>query len=123
MAVLFADVIETNHEVFFVILTPSSPGERHDHAGTYVNLMTSSPMRSLATRRSGGRGPAKNGLPRPSTMGWKLESILFDKTKVGQASGQLRSGNGDLPGEPSLQATHRRLDVIPDMRGVGADRL
>ena len=25
----------------------------------------------VETRRSGGRGPAKNGLPRPSTTGWK----------------------------------------------------
>ena len=34
-----------------------------DQAGTYVNLITSSPMRSLATRRSRGRGPVKNGWP------------------------------------------------------------
>jgi hypothetical protein len=25
----------------------------------------------VETRRSGGRGPAKNGVPRPSTTGWK----------------------------------------------------
>ena len=46
-------------------------GELRDQAGTYVNLIASSPIRSLATRRSGGRGPAKNGLPRPSTTGRK----------------------------------------------------
>jgi hypothetical protein len=46
-------------------------GESRDQAGTYVNLITSSPTRSLVTRRSGGRGPEKNGLPRPSTMGWR----------------------------------------------------
>jgi len=40
-----------------------------DQAGTYVNRIASSPTRSLATRRSGDRGPAKNGLPRPSTTG------------------------------------------------------
>ena len=45
-------------------------GESRDQAGTYVNLITSPPMRSLATRRSRGRGPAKNGWPDPSTMGW-----------------------------------------------------
>ena len=43
---------------------------RHDHAGTYVNLTTSATIKSLATRRSRGRGPAKNGLPPPSTTGW-----------------------------------------------------
>lgn len=46
-------------------------GELRDQAGTYVNLITSSPIKSLATRRSGGRGPAKNGLPPPSTTGWR----------------------------------------------------
>jgi hypothetical protein len=46
-------------------------GELRDQAGTYVNLIASSPTKSLATRRSGGRGPAKNGLPRPSTIGRK----------------------------------------------------
>jgi hypothetical protein len=47
----------------------SRSGKSRDQAGTYVNLITPSPRRSLATRRSGGRGPAKNGVPRPSTMG------------------------------------------------------
>jgi hypothetical protein len=46
-------------------------GELRDQAGTYVNLIASSPIGSLATRRSGGRGPAKKGVPRPSTTGWK----------------------------------------------------
>ncbi len=49
----------------------SPSGESCDQAGTYVNLITSSPIRSLVARRSGGRGPAKNGLPRPSTTGWR----------------------------------------------------
>ena len=49
---------------------PCRPQSR-DEAGTYVNLTASSPIRSLATRRSGGRGPAKKGLPRPSTTGRK----------------------------------------------------
>jgi len=38
-------------------------GLLRDQAGTYVNRITSAPIRSLATRRSGGRGPAKNALP------------------------------------------------------------
>jgi hypothetical protein len=48
-----------------------SVGALRDQAGTYVNLIASSPIKSLATRRSGGRGPAKNALPRPSTTGRK----------------------------------------------------
>ena len=46
-------------------------GEPRDYAGTYVSLTVSSSMRSMETRRSGGRGPAKNGVPQPSTKGWK----------------------------------------------------
>ena len=45
-------------------------GQVAHQAGTYVNLTKSPPMRSLDTRRSRGRGPAKNGWPDPSTMGW-----------------------------------------------------
>ena len=44
---------------------------RPDHAGAYVSRTMSPPRSSVATRRSGGRGPAKKGVPRPSTKGWK----------------------------------------------------
>jgi hypothetical protein len=45
-------------------------GESRDQAGTYVNLIASSPKRSLVTRRSGGRGPAFDDAPaRPSLKG------------------------------------------------------
>ena len=38
-----------------------SPAERpRDQAGTYVNLITFSPIRSLATRRSGDGGPVSS---------------------------------------------------------------
>lgn len=46
--------------------------------------------------------------------GVEVESILIDKTKVSQALCQVRPGNCDLPGEPSLQATYHRLDVLLD---------
>jgi hypothetical protein len=46
-------------------------GQSRDQAGTYVNRITPSPINSLSTRRSGGRGPAKNGVPLPSTTGRK----------------------------------------------------
>lgn len=49
--------------------SPHPSDDLRDQAGTYVNLIASSPIKSLDTRRSGGRGPAKNGLPRPSTTG------------------------------------------------------
>src|SRR5262245_1015129 len=39
----------------------SPAGESRDQAGTYVNLITSSPIRLLCTRRSGRRGPTKSG--------------------------------------------------------------
>jgi len=37
----------------------------------YVNLITSLPIKSPALGRSGGRGPANNGLPPPGTTGWR----------------------------------------------------
>ncbi len=53
--------------------------------------------------------------------GVEVESILIDKTKIGQASCQVWSGNCNLPNEPGPQATYHRLDVILDKCGVGAD--
>jgi hypothetical protein len=55
--------------------------------------------------------------------GTEVESILINKTKVGQASGQVWSGNVKLPNPLSLQPTYHRLDVILDKSGVGPDRL
>src|SRR5208282_6097079 len=55
--------------------------------------------------------------------GMEVQSILVDKSKVGQASRQVWSGNVNLPSELSLQPTYHRLDVILDKCGVGPDRL
>ena len=55
--------------------------------------------------------------------GVEIEPILIDEAKVGQASRQARSGNGNLSIEAGLQVTHHRLDIILDKCGVGADRL
>ena len=44
-------------------------------------------------------------------QGTEIESILISQAEAGQASCQLWSGNGDLPGELSLQPAYRRLDV------------
>jgi len=53
--------------------------------------------------------------------GAEVKTILIDKTKVGQASCQDWSCNINLPNLLSLQPTYRRLDVILDQCGVGAD--
>jgi hypothetical protein len=46
-------------------------GGIHAQAGTHVTRTASSPTRSLEMMRSGGRAPAKYGLPLPSTKGRK----------------------------------------------------
>ena len=51
----------------------------------------------------------------------EVDSILINKTKVGQASRQVWSGNFNLPNELSLQPTYRRLEVTLDKSGIGAD--
>lgn len=50
---------------------PNGTSRSRDQAGTYTRQITSLPMRSLETRRSGGRGRAKKGLPAPETSGWR----------------------------------------------------
>src|SRR5580658_8492778 len=55
--------------------------------------------------------------------GVEVKSILINKTKVGQASCQVWSGDFNLPNELSLQPTYHGLDVILDKRGVGSARL
>jgi len=50
----------------------------------------------------------------------EVESI-HHKTKVGQASRQVWSGDGNLTDEPRLKLAQRGADVILDQRGVGAD--
>ena len=47
--------------------------------------------------------------------------ILINKTKIGQASRQVWSGDFDLPSEFGLQLPYHRLDVIGDKGGVRAD--
>ena len=53
--------------------------------------------------------------------GMDVESILINQTKIGQAPGQVWSGNINLPIQTSLQPAYRLLEVILDERGVGAD--
>ncbi len=71
-----------------------------DYAGTYVshNRVLVHAIDGEA-RRSGGRGPAKNGVPRPRRKGVRVEAILIDQTEIGHATCQVRPGNGNLPDE------------------------
>src|SRR5580704_10671273 len=66
-------------------------------------------------------GAGEEWLAATKHHGAEVESILINKTKVGQASYQVWSGNINLPNELSLQPTYRRLDAILNERGVGAD--
>lgn len=54
--------------------------------------------------------------------GVEVESILIDQTKLAQASSQLWSADMNLARALRLQPADHRLDVVPDKRGVGADR-
>jgi len=53
--------------------------------------------------------------------GAEVESILINKTKLGQASRQVRSANSNLTCELVLQPAYRLPDVALDKCGVGAD--
>lgn len=49
--------------------------------------------------------------PQPSVKSWRC-ALVF-----GQASRQVWSGNCDLPDEPSLQVSYRRLEVTLEEHG------
>src|SRR5262245_66166473 len=53
--------------------------------------------------------------------GAEVQSILINKTKVGQGLRQVWSGDVNLPDEPSLKLAYHRLDVILAKCGVGSD--
>jgi hypothetical protein len=53
--------------------------------------------------------------------GAEVESILIDKTGLGQALRQDGSGNLNLASQFGLQPAYHLLDVIRYARGVGAD--
>jgi hypothetical protein len=53
--------------------------------------------------------------------GAEVESILIDKTGLGQALRQDWPANLNLASQLSLQPAYHRLEVIRDKRGVGAN--
>src|SRR5215470_16103379 len=71
-----------------------------------------------AERRS---GSGKERRAAAKYDGAEVESILINKTQVGQASCQIWSSNINLPIKLSLQPTYHSLEVILDKCGVGAD--
>jgi hypothetical protein len=55
--------------------------------------------------------------------GAEVEPILIDKTGLGQALRQDRSGDVNLASQLGLQPAYHVLEVIGDKRGVGAEGL
>ena len=53
--------------------------------------------------------------------GAEVESILIDKTGLGQALRQDWSANVNLASQLSLEPAYHPLEVIRDKRGVGAN--
>ena len=51
----------------------------------------------------------------------EVESILIDKTGIGQALRQDWSGHANLASQLGLQTAYHFLEVIRDKRGVGAN--
>ncbi len=74
----------------------------------------------MAQRRTGAgeerRAAAQNNRP-------EIEMVFVDETQVGQASGQIGSGDIDLHDAPSLQLPYRHPEITVEQRGVGANGL
>ena len=68
-------------------------------------------------------GAGEEWLAATNHDGMEVESILIDKTDLGQALRQIWSGNSNLASQLSLQPAYHRLDVIRDKRCVGANLL
>src|SRR6185369_198531 len=68
-------------------------------------------------------GPGEIWLAATKHDGVQVDSILIDQAKFGQAVGQIRASNFDLPVALGLQLADRTLEIIPNKPGVGADRL
>ena len=78
-------------------------------------------MRSLADQVERRPGAGEEWLAAPKHDGAEVESILIDKTGLGQALRQDWAANVNLAGQLSLQPAYHRLEVIRDQRGVGAN--
>src|SRR3977135_2619597 len=89
---------------------------------------TRQPNRVLANMIAGNdaetwAGASKVRLATAKHEGAKVETILVDKTEVGEARRQGGPRDVDLTLDVLLQFAHKRVDVLPDECGVRADRL
>ena len=66
-------------------------------------------------------GAGEEWLASTEHNGAEVESILIDKTGLGQALRQDWSGNLNLTNQLGLQPAYHLLEVIRDKRGVGAN--
>ena len=73
-----------------------------------MSLTASSPTRSVATRRSGGRARGEIWLAAAEHERPKVEMILVDETEIGEAPRQIGSGDVDGP----LTSAFRRLRMF-----------
>ena len=60
-----------------------SSGESRDQAGTYVNLITSSPIEIAGHKAERRPGAGEERLAATKHEGMEVESILINETKVG----------------------------------------
>ena len=90
-----------------------------DQAGTYPSRITSSPIRSLASRRSGGRGPAKIGRAASKHDGVQVEPIHIDQAELGQASRQSRPATSISPSSSAFRPRTAALDVTSTSVALG----
>lgn len=67
------------------------------------------------------RGAAEEQRAATKHDGVKVDPILVNKAKIGQAVRQLRSANAKLSGELSLQAADLALEIILNEPGVRPD--
>jgi hypothetical protein len=101
-----------------------SPSPRAARLSGNVSQPNHVPENEIAGHKAQRRpGAGEEWLAATKHDGVEVESILINKTKVGEASCQVRSGNFNLPNQPSLQPTYHRLDIILTKCGVGPDRL
>src|SRR6516162_11133132 len=126
----FASAAERLAERFFCSGKASGPDAPALSVGRVARLSGNvrQPNHALANEIAGHkaerrRRAGEEWLAATKHDGTEVESILINKTKVGQAACQVWSGYVNLSNELSFQPTYHRLEVIHDKCDVGADRL
>src|SRR5208337_4990740 len=98
------------HRDFSTLMTQRGPDAPAQSVGRVARLSGNvrQPNHVLANSITGNKAERRPGageewLAATKHDGVEVESILINKTKVGEASCEVRSGNCNLAGEPSLQ--------------------